>query len=135
MAEAQTCGLGLAQHSLIPAKLAEVTAAVAENLEAHMVALDLDDEDAKREHDVYARLVAQHRDVSTRLRAVGEDMAGSRDLPMGRHDMAAMSSPTVAGAFERFVTAERELLDLLQRRVAEDEAMLAQMRGTADRRA
>jgi hypothetical protein len=125
MADQPTCGRGLAEHAALPAKLAELTAAVADNLEAHMGALDLDDQDAKREHDVYQRLAGAHRDAAVRLRATGEDMAGSRDLPMGRHDQAAMSSARVVDAFERLVRTERELLSLLRGRLDQHEAMLA----------
>jgi hypothetical protein len=129
MAGEPTCGQGIAEHAAIPERMAELTAAVADNLEAHMVALDPEDADARREHEVYRRLAAAHREVAARLRALGEDMAGSRDLPMGRHDLAAMSTPAVAAAFERFVAAERDLGTLLQGRLEGDEAMLGQMRG------
>lgn len=35
-----TCGQGLAQHATLPAKLADAFAAVADNLEIHLAALD-----------------------------------------------------------------------------------------------
>ena len=56
-------------------------------------------------------------------------MAAPRDLPMGRHDAKAMSSPAVAEAFERFVEVERELVGLLEERVWEDAKLLAEMGG------
>jgi hypothetical protein len=128
LADQQTCGKGLAEHSLLPARFGDLVAAVAENLEAHMPALDLDDEDSKREHEVYGRLVEQHRALAEGLRAVGEEMAAQRNLPMGRHDEQAMSSPRVREAFERFVDAERALLELLEQRMELDREMLDQMR-------
>jgi hypothetical protein len=125
-----TCGQGLAHHAQLPSKLAELIASLAENLELHMQTLDLNDESARAEHDVYAKLAADNRRLSAQLRATGEEMAAQRDLPMGRHDPQALSSPKLVGAFETFARLERQLLALLQERVEENERMLAQMRRT-----
>ena len=127
MAEQRTCGQGLAEHSVLTAKLGELTDAVASNLEVHMKALDLDDGNAKKEHGVYLKLAKEHRQVAARLQAVAAEMAGNRDLAMGRHDRTAMVSPEVLEAFERFVKAELELLALLQERVEQDQTMLLEM--------
>jgi hypothetical protein len=124
----QTCGRGLAEHSVLPAQLAEVTEAMADNLMAHMQALELDDEAARQEHAVYLRLAEEQRQTAARLRAVAGEMAAARDLPMGRHDRQAMSSPEVADAFRRFVTARQELLAVLRWMAEQDQRMLAEMR-------
>lgn len=129
MDDQQTCGRGLAEHSALPAQLAEVTEAMASNLQVHMQALELDDEPAREEHAVYLRLAEEQRQAAARLRAVANEMAAARDLPMGRHDAQTMSSPEVGDAFQRFVQAKQELLDLLQGMVEEDRRMLAEMRG------
>ena len=129
MDEQQTCGRGLAEHSALPARLADVTNAMADNLQVHMQALELDDEAARQEHAVYLRLAEEQRQVAARLRAVAAEMAAARDLPMGRHDEQTMTSPEVGAAFQRFVTAKQELLDLLQQMVEEDRRMLAEMGG------
>ena len=129
MDDQQTCGRGLAEHSALPARLAEVTEAMASNLQVHMQALELDDEPAREEHAVYLRLAEEQRQAAARLRAVANAMAAARDLPMGRHDAQTMSSPEVGDAFQRFVQAKQELLDLLQGMVEEDRRMLAEMRG------
>jgi hypothetical protein len=123
----QTCGQGLAEHSVLPARLGELTAALAENLEVHMPALDLTDENAKREHDAYVKLATELRTIAGRLHATRDAMAGYRDLPMGRHDERALSSPEVVAAFEGFVKVEQELLQLLPVRVDQHETMLAGM--------
>jgi hypothetical protein len=128
MDEQQTCGRGLAEHSALPARLAEVTEAMADNLQAHMQALELDDEAARQEHAVYLRLAEEQRQAAGRLRAVAGEMAAARDLPMGRHDVQTMSSPEVADAFQRFVKARQELLAVLQRMAEQDQRMLAEMR-------
>ena len=126
--EEQTCGRGLAEHSVLPAQLAEVTDAMADNLMAHMQALELDDEAARQEHAVYLRLAEEQRQAAARLRAVAGEMAATRDLPMGRHDAQTMSSPEVADAFRRFVEARQELLAVLRWMAEQDQRMLAEMR-------
>jgi hypothetical protein len=129
MADDPTCGQGLAEHSLLPAKLAELIASLADNLDVHTKALDRTDENAEREHGVYLKLVREHRKIAALLEATATEMAGYRDLPMGRHDPKAMSSPAVVEAFKRFVEIERELVGLLQERVREDAKLLAEMGG------
>jgi hypothetical protein len=52
MDERPTCGKGLAQNSVLPAKLGEWAAAMAENLDIHMRALDAEDPNSKPEYDV-----------------------------------------------------------------------------------
>jgi hypothetical protein len=127
--EEQTCGRGLAENSVLPAQLAEVTEAMADNLQAHMQALELDDEAARQEHAVYLRLVEEQRQAAGRLRAVAGEMAAARDLPMGRHDAQAMTSPEVTQAFQHLVKAKQELLALLQGTAEWDRRMLAAMGG------
>jgi hypothetical protein len=125
----QTCGRGLAEHSVLPAQLAKVTEAMADNLQAHLQALELDDEAARQEHAVYLRLAEEQRQAAGRLRAVAGEMAAARDLPMGRHDAQTMASPEVADAFQRLVEAKQALLGLLQRMLEQDRQLLAGMGG------
>jgi hypothetical protein len=127
VAEQPTCGQGLAAHSVLPAKLGELTAAAAEVLETHMKALDLEDENARQEHAAYLRLAEEHRQSAAQLLATGGEMAGYRDLPAARHDPKAMTSPQVADTFEKFVKVEQELLALLEGRIEQDRAMLREM--------
>jgi hypothetical protein len=127
MDEQPTCGKGLAANSGLPAKLGELTAAVAQVLELHMKALDLEDSNARTEHDAYLTLAREHRTVATQLQALSAEMAGYRNLPMGRHDFRAMSAPENVEAFERFIGVEEELLQLLQNRLKQDRAMLLEM--------
>jgi hypothetical protein len=130
MANSRTCGQGLAEHAPLPAKLGELTAAVSDILERHTKALDLTDGNSKREYDAYRDLVRKHRGVANQLQETAMQMAGYRDLPMGRHDMKAMASPEVIEAFERFVRIEQELLALLKARLEEDRHMLVEMAKT-----
>ena len=128
MEQQQTCGKGLAENAVLPARLAAVTDAQADVLEAHVKALDVDDEHARSEHDAYTKLVDEHRDAAARLRAVAERMAGYQDLPMGVHDDRAMTGPEPVAAFEAFVAMKEELRALLQEQDRRDQQLLAQMR-------
>jgi hypothetical protein len=109
-----TCGKGIAANAVLPAKLAELVAATAEVLERHTKALDAIDPAAREELAAYAALVRAHRAIAGELASLSRQMAGYRDLPMGRHDEAAMADPEgQAEAFRRYVAIQRELLALL----------------------
>jgi hypothetical protein len=129
MDDQRTCGKGLAEHSVVPAKAGELIAALAENLEVHRTALDLSDETARKEQQAYLELARAHRNIAAQLQAAARQMSGYRDLPMGRHDPQAMSGQKVVEAFRRFVALERELLALLEERLEQDQRMLAAMGG------
>jgi hypothetical protein len=127
MEQQRTCGQGLADHAALPAKLAALTDAVADVLERHLHALDLSDERSRTEHAVYTDLAQQHRSTAAQLQATAHQMASYRDLPMGRHDPANIVDAKAVEAFEHFVRHEEELLSLLQRRLAQDRTMLAEL--------
>jgi hypothetical protein len=126
-ADQASCGQGLAANAALPAKLGELTAALAEVLDTHTKALVLDDDNARQERDAYLQLADEHRQTAAQLLATSEEMAGYRDLPVARHDPSVMTSAQVADTFERFVNVEHELLVLLQERVEQDGAMLREM--------
>jgi hypothetical protein len=127
----QTCGQGLAENSVLPAKLGELIDSMAEILEIHMGALDLQDNDSRLEHEAYRELVSDHRRNAAKLQETARRMAGYRDLPMGRHDMRVMLSRKAIEAFEKFVKLEEELLSMLQKRLEADRKMVAEMRSTS----
>jgi hypothetical protein len=120
-----TCGEGLAANSILPAKLAELMSARAEVLKVHTRALDLTDAAAQKDLDAYTTLERTHRDVASELADLGEEMAGYRNLPMGRHDTTVMADPKgQTEAFRRFVAVERDLLALLQTKLEGEEELL-----------
>jgi hypothetical protein len=131
MTDQWTCGKGLAANSELPKRTGELITAVADVLELHQRALDLSDPNSRREYDAYRQLANDHRLAGRQLSAIGEAMAGYRDLPMGRHDMEAMNAPAVRQSFERVVGLEKQLLTLLQQRIPQDEQLLKQMGATA----
>jgi hypothetical protein len=124
----QTCGKGLAENSVLPVKLGELIAAMAENLEAHMAALDLTDVNSKQEYEAHKDLVREQREIAAKLAATAQEMARYHDLPMGRHDAKAMIHPRVREAFEKFVQRKQELLALLDQTAERDHQLLEVMR-------
>ncbi len=52
--------------------------------------LDLADEASRAEHVAYEQLARAHRRIAVALTRLSERMVGCRDLPMGRHDAAAL---------------------------------------------
>lgn len=131
MSTGLTCGQGLAHHSRLPAEMGDVIAALAANLEIHMTALDLADENGRKEHAAYSELAKAHRSIADQLHATAKRMAGYSDLPMAKHDMSVMTSAKVVAAFETLVTGERELLILLQSTLEEHGRMLLALRGAS----
>lgn len=127
MDDQSTCGKGLAEHAALPAKLGALTAAMAVVLETHMKALDLKDDNARREHDVYRRLAKEQHSIAAQLQATAMKMAGCRNLPMGKHDEKAMTGREAVSAFRTFVALEQELLAMMEKRLVEDREMLALM--------
>lgn len=130
MSEQRTCGQGLAESSVLPAKLGDVIEAMAEVLEVHMEALALEDNDSRREHEAYRELVKDHRQIANSLHRTARQMAGYRTLPMGRHIPEKIAGPQARDAFDQFVKLERELVQLVQERVETDRKMLQEMGGS-----
>jgi diamine N-acetyltransferase len=131
MDEQPTCGKGLAEHSALPATVAKLLDALADNLDRHVPTLDLSDEHSRRERDAYVSLASAHRAAATELGRIAREMAGYRALPMGRHDPRALGDPELMRAFERFVRREEELLSLLRAGVERDRGMMQAMGGDA----
>jgi hypothetical protein len=128
MEQQRTCGKGLAEHSTLPAKLAELIASTAKNLELHMETLDLTDPNSRREYEAYQKLVKEHQDISTRLKKTAREMEGYRELPMGKHNQKKLSDPVVIDAFKRYTNLEQELLTILNKQITEDKEMIAEVR-------
>ena len=129
--EEPTCGKGLAAHARLPKITGQLMASVAEILEHHMKALDLTDGHARVEHEAYSELAASHRRIAADLISTGERMTGYRDLPMGRHDVDALTGLPAVEAFSMLVGLEGELIELLERRIRQDREMLVAMKAAS----
>lgn len=125
MSEQSTCGHGLAEHSVLHASLARLLAAIGRNLELHLSTLDPSDDLSKPEYNAYTELVAQHRDLETRLQTTADYMASCRDLPMANHNPQVLGSAPVMQAFEDLLAEEEQLVELLQGWLVTDRALLA----------
>jgi hypothetical protein len=128
MSEQATCGKGLAQNATLPATLADVMDAVGDNISEHMTALDPRDNAARLERDAYASLLSKHRAAAAQLRAIADEMAGYRDMPMAPHDPEVMRDEKLRRAFEQLVAREKELRAYLDERLEREEEMLAAAR-------
>ena len=131
----ETCGRGVAEQAILPSRLADLTESMAAVLEFHQQALDRTDSDSRSEFEAYEQVARALRRSASELKATSSRMAESRPVPMGQHDMEALSSPQAVQIFAGFVQAEGALLALLQVRMKDDRRMLAELRGgDGDRR-
>lgn len=124
---ARSCGSGLAQHAALPAKLGQWSAALADVLEEHTTAIDLDDPLARDEVQAYVSLVNRFRALAAQLRETANEMFGDRRLAMPRHDQQALTSDRARDAFRGYVERERELHALLRAELARDERHLSDL--------
>jgi hypothetical protein len=127
MGQPPTCGQGLAENARLPARIGELMAAMTAVLETHVRALDLGDENGRRERDAYLSLAGALQRVAGALQTTATEMDGYRTMPMARHDPAAMTGPEPRQALAAFVRAGKALLALLAETVARDEKLLAGM--------
>ena len=124
--EAPTCGIGVARHATIPAKIGLMFEGLAETLELHRTMLVLDDPNARKEGEVYRALAASWKDIAHLVEKTAAHMAAQHELPMGAHNQTAWGDAHLK-AFEKFVKAQTRVLALLRVAAERDEKMLASM--------
>lgn len=125
----QTCGQGLAQRSALPGRLSELTAAIADVLEGHQQSLDLTDDHAREEHAANRIVIGDFRNLTSQLRATAERMSGYRELAMARHRQDAAAAAAMGNPLVALINSERQVLAILEKWLAEDESILAAIRG------
>lgn len=125
--EIETCGAGLAQHAVVPRRIAIYLAELAETLELHRTMLVLEDANAKREDDVYRELSESYRNIAAQLEETAERMSAQITLPMGAHDESKWTDAHMK-AFANLVHEQGALTSALQVATKRDEEMLASMR-------
>ncbi len=124
--DAPTCGIGLAQHAAIPARIAVMFEGLAETLELHRAMLVLNDPNSRKEDAVYQELAASWKNIAQLVKSAAAQMAAQHDLHMGAHNEAAWGEAHLK-AFEKFVQAQTQALALLRVAAERDEKMLAGM--------
>jgi uncharacterized protein YndB with AHSA1/START domain len=125
--EQPTCGKGLAENAVLPARFSEIMGCMAENLELHMQTLDLSNKNAKLEYAAYQNLVMEHKDIAVRLMNTARNMYSYYDLPIAKHDEKKLENPAIATVFKKFNSLEEELIALLRRRMKKDKKILAEI--------
>ncbi len=124
--DVETCGEGMAQHAVLPAKLAPWFAALAETLELHRAMIVKSDANAPAEDEAYRDLALAYRGIAEQVQRAATRMAACRELPMPAHDEAAFGKPQLE-AFERYVGAQNALLSVLKIAAEQDQEMLQGM--------
>ena len=123
-----TCGQMISSMAAIPAKLSEGAATVADMWEAH-AALMGKDKDSVAEAKGLRALAKGHRQIAASLMKASEEMKKAASWAGAPHDMAKMmSDPKLTEASKKMIEIQKELIALLQKSVAEDEAMMKGMK-------
>ena len=121
-----TCGIGLAEHATVPARMAGMFEGLAETLELHRRMLVPDDPNARKEDEVYRDLAARWKKIAELIAQAAAQMTAQRDLPRGAHDQTAWGAAH-RRAFEKFVNGQLEVLSLLRVAAERDQKMLTSM--------
>jgi len=121
-----TCGIGVAEHATIPARIAVMFEGLAETLELHRQMLVMDDANARKEDEVYRDLALRWKQIAELITQAAQQMAAQRELPMGAHDETAWGAAHLR-AFEKFVNGQLQVLALLRVAAERDQQMLASM--------
>ena len=121
-----TCGIGLAQHATIPARIAVMFEGLAETLALHRRMLVADDPNTRKEDEVYRDLAVRWKQIADLVAQGAAQMDAQRELPMGTHDQTAWGEAHLR-AFETFVKGQTQVLALLRVAAERDEKMLASM--------
>lgn len=122
-----TCGMGLAQQSVVPAGIADLLRALTEILETHLPTIDTGDESGQLEAEAYTYLSGEFASISAHLGRGAATMGSYRDLPPAGHHEEALADPALLEPFRNFVAIETELADLLTRAAREDGRLLAEL--------
>jgi hypothetical protein len=113
-----TCGQYLAAKAALPGKIADTLAVSTDLLELHAKWVSsAKDKASKAEEEFLTRLVKEQRTVIAAVRAIGDEQAKGRDLPMPRHPQKP--DPKLVELMTAQAKTNRELALMLQKE-AED---------------
>ena len=62
------------------------------------------------------------------LRGIGAEMANHREMPMGEHDLQALSAGEVVDALEGMIRVEAQLIARVEQQLTEHRAILGTIR-------
>jgi hypothetical protein len=118
-----TCGQMVSGMAAIPAKLSEGAEAVADTWEAH-AALMGKDKDSQAEAKGLRALAKEHRQIAASLKKASEEMKKAVSWPVAPHDkQKMMSDPKLTAASQKLMEFHREIIALMQKSLADMEAM------------
>jgi hypothetical protein len=121
-----TCGQMMASKAVLPAKMAEVMAAVSEMLEAHaafMIAGKT--KEGAKEAAGMKKIAKMHKDLGALFTKTAAEMTKAGSWAAAPHDMAAMKAdPKIQAAMAKMLQTHKDMAALLNKEVAEMEAMM-----------
>lgn len=122
-----SCGQMVASKAVLPTKMAEVMTAVADMFDAHAaIMLASKNKDGAKEAAGLKKIAKNHRDLSTAFSKAAAEMSKAATWPNAPHDMAAMKADAKLGAsMQKMLATHKEMIALMQKEVAEMEAMMA----------
>jgi hypothetical protein len=126
MMDNKTCGQHMADHAVLPTKLAEVMTAVAEMMDTHaayMMANAKGDKNAIAEADGMKAIAKDHRELAKIATTTATRMTEAAKWPNVPHDMSKMmADPKIQASMKNMLKAEKEMAALMQQDIAMMEA-------------
>jgi len=123
------CSRTLEKRSAIPAKIDQLFAATADDLDAHAQWIGQKDKTAKSEYEALSKVAHEHRESTEMMSKLSDTMTKTaRTFGASPHDI---NSPLMAKALDadaRYARTERELAQLLLQDAEETEQRIQKMR-------
>jgi hypothetical protein len=120
-----SCGQMISAKAALPKKMAEVMTSVADMMDAHAAIMTASKtKEASLEVAGLKKIAADHRALAESFQKTADDMSKASSWPNAPHDMNAMKSdPKLGAAMQKMLAAEKDMIALLQKEVADTEAM------------
>ncbi|MGQ0506009.1 MAG: hypothetical protein ACT4TC_11905 [Myxococcaceae bacterium] len=124
-----TCGQWMASKAPLPAKLGELMASIADNMDSHAKWTSASkDKNAKKEVEIVSKVAKTHRDLGTNYTRLSEEMTKHKDLPAVQHDPKAMDMAKMTEGMTKQIKLQREMAQMIIKDADEAEAHLNQMK-------
>jgi hypothetical protein len=124
-AAAPSCGQMIASKAVLPAKMAELMTAVAETMDAHAALMIAGKtKEGAKEAKGLKKIAADHRALAKAMAKAQASMEAAAKWPNAPHDMATMMGDAkLMASMQKMLAAEKEMVALMQKDLAEMEAM------------